>query len=159
MLKHTITGLAFLIFLMPAIKQAYGQNKDTMEETKIKQLIEECYLNGALNKMNTEKMYEGYHPDFAIFYAEGKVLKRLPLREWVAIVEDYKKSNDTSGLRSFEYEITQIDVSETAAFAKLKLMRKGQLVFTDFLTLLKFEGKWKIVTKIYHSYLENPWQL
>ncbi|WP_207423908.1 nuclear transport factor 2 family protein [Desertivirga brevis] len=130
-----------------------------MEETKIRNLIEECYLNGALNEMNTEKMYQGYHPDFAIFYAEGKALKKLPLKEWVAIVEQYKRSKDSTGLRKFDYEFVQIDVSETAAFVKLKCMRKGVLVFTDLLTLLKFDGEWKIVTKIYHNHILNPWNI
>ena len=151
----------FLLFilLLQMTGQVYGQNKTEMEETKIRNLIEECYLNGALNKMITAKMYKGYHPDFAIFYADGKVLKKLPLEEWVAMVEDYKKSNDTTGLRSFDYEFTQIDVTETVGFVKLKLMRKGELIFTDLLTLLKFDGEWKIVTKIYHSYIVNPWKL
>src|SRR5688500_3197683 len=100
----------FLLFilLLPMTGHAYGQNKTEMEETKIRNLIEECYLNGALNKMITEKMYKGYHADFAIFYADGKDLKKLPLEEWVAMVEDYKRSNNTTGLRNFDYEFTQI---------------------------------------------------
>ena len=149
---------AFFIILVQLKGIGYGQNTINMEETKIKNLIEECYLNGALNEMNTSKMYKGYHPDFAIFYSEGKLLKKLPLNEWVALVEKYKKSNDTTSLRKFEYEFAQIDVTETAAFVKLKLTRNGELVFTDLLTLLKFEGEWKIVTKIYHTHVANPWK-
>lgn len=108
--------------------------------------------------MNTDAMYEGYHPDFAIFFAEGKDLKKLPLDAWVQIVNDYKKGSDENGLRKFDYEFIQIDVNETAAFVKLKLLRNGTLVFTDLLTLLKFENGWKIVTKIYHAHIENPWE-
>lgn len=136
-----------------------AQNYFEMEETIIRNLIEDSYLNGALNQMDTDAMYKGYHPDFAIFYAEGKELKELPLDVWVKMVNAYKQSSDDNGLRKFEYEFVQIDVNETAAFVKLKLIRKGTLIFTDLLTLLKFENQWKIVTKIYHSHIENPWEL
>ncbi|WP_136465988.1 nuclear transport factor 2 family protein [Flagellimonas onchidii] len=148
-----------VVLLLMLFNTLNAQNNFEMEETRIKNLIENCYLNGALNEMNTDAMYEGYHPDFAIFYAQGKELGKLPLNVWVKMVYDYKRSFDDSGLRKFEYEFVQIDINETAAFVKLKLMRNGVLVFTDLLTLLKFENGWKIVTKIYHSHIENPWKL
>ncbi|TPN88001.1 nuclear transport factor 2 family protein [Aquimarina algicola] len=151
------------ICLTAIILTVYGyvnaQNNAEMEETKIRNLIEKCYLNGALNDMNTEAMYEGYHSDFAIFYAEGKELKKLPLNAWVKMVDDFKKNSENNELRKFEYEFIQIDVNETTAYVKLKLLRNKTLVFTDLLTLLKFENQWKIVTKIYHSHIENPWKL
>ncbi len=153
-IKITLVGLFFMLF-----NTLNAQNNFEMEETRIKNLIESCYLNGALNEMNTDAMYEGYHLDFAIFYAQGKELKKLPLNDWIKMVDDYKKSSADSGLRKFEYEFIQIDVNETAAFVKLKLMRNGTLVFTDLLTLLKFENEWKIVTKIYHTHIDNPWKL
>lgn len=151
--------LALIVFLLMLFNTLNAQNNFEMEETKIKNLIEKCYLNGALNEMNTDAMYKGYHPDFAIFYAERKALKKLPLNVWVKMVDDYRRSSDDNGLRKFEYEFVQIDVNETAAFVKLKLVRNGTLVFTDLLTLLKFENEWKIVTKIYHPHIENPWKL
>jgi len=157
-MKITVKLILIVLFLM-LLNALNAQNNFEMEETKIKNLIENSYLNGALNEMNTDAMYEGYHPDFAIFYADGKELKKLPLNVWVKMVDDYKNSSDNSGLRKFEYEFVQIDVNETAAFVKLKLMRNGTLVFTDLLTLLKFENEWKIVTKIYHSHIESPWKL
>ena len=51
----------------------------------------------------------------------------------------------------------QIDVTEDIAFVKLKLLRREQLIFTDYITLLKYDSEWKIVTKIYHSHLADPW--
>lgn len=157
-MKNIIKTFVVAFILMP-LNPLKAQNTNEMEETKIRNLIEKCYLNGALNEMNTDAMYEGYQPDFAIFYAEGKALKKLSLDVWAKIVNDYKKSTDDSGLRKFDYEFVQIDVNETAAYVKIKLMRNGTLVFTDLLTLLKFENQWKIVTKIYHSHIENPWKL
>ena len=136
------------------------KNQYEMEEKKIQRLIEECYLNGALNNMETEEMRRGYHEDFAIFFKEGTTLQKLPLENWITMVNSYKNGhNKNSGLRNFESEILQVDVTEDAAFVKLNLSRNNVLVFTDYITLLKFDEKWKIVTKIYHSHIENPWIL
>ena len=130
-----------------------------MEATRIKALLERCYLNGALNEMNTEAMKEGYHPDFAIFFADGAALQKLPLRDWISMVETFKQTQPHSSLRTFSHEFLQIDVTGNAAFVKLNLYRNATLIFTDYITLLKFDGSWKIVTKIYHAYVENPWAL
>ena len=157
-----IKSKTLILILIPlfSVNSLIGQNQNyIMEETKIKNLVERSYLNGALNEMNTEAMYKGYHPDFAIFFSEGKALKKLPLNTWAQLVKQYKNSGDTSGLRTFSYEFLQIDVTETAAFVKLNLVRDNQLIFTDYITLLKFENEWKIVTKIYHAHIENPWKL
>jgi hypothetical protein len=138
-----------------------GTTNLKMDTTKqeVKTLIEECYIKGALNEMNTSEMRRGYHKDFAIFFSEKNELKKLPLEIWIQIVEGYKKSNSDDGLRSFEAEFLSIEVTETAAFVKLNLTRKGELIFTDYITLLKFGDTWKIVTKIYHAHIDNPWNL
>lgn len=132
-----------------------------MDSTKqeIKNLIEKSYIQGALNNMNTPEMRKGYHKDFAIFFEENDELKKLPLEIWIQIIEGYKKREINDGLRDFEAEFLNIEVTETVAFVKLNLKRKGELIFTDYITLLKFGHTWKIVTKIYHAHIENPWNL
>ena len=136
------------------------ENLQHMDQEKIaiERLINECYLEGALNSMDTRKMEVGYHKDFAIFFKDYDELAKLPLAEWIEMVEGYKHDdNKIEGLREFKGEIVQIDVTEDVAFVKLKLLRKEQLIFTDYITLLKFNTEWKIVTKIYHSHVADPW--
>ena len=132
-----------------------------MEEQIIRQVIETAYLNGALNNMNTADMRKGYHPDFAIFFPlPNGVMGKLPLEDWIEIVEnDKKRGVQGKALRCFNAEFLQIDVSGMAAFVKLKLSRNTELVFTDYITLLKLGDKWQIVSKVYDLHLENPWNL
>ncbi len=47
-------------------------------------------------------------------------------------------------------EILSIDITGNAAVAKLRL-DYPKVVFTDYFALLKIEGEWKVVTKIFHS--------
>ena len=157
MVKYFLSGL--VIFLLQTLNSC-DTKPGEMEEQKIKNLIEEGYLNGALNEMNTERMLEAYHPDFAIFFSDGDQLKKLPLRNWKEMVDQYKKSDiSSSGLRNMTYEFEEIDVTDRAAFVKLKLYRNGELIFTDYLSLLMFGDSWKIVAKVYNEHVENPWNL
>lgn len=157
MVNYFLRG--FVILLLLSLNSC-GPKPNEMEEQKIKRLIEEGYLNGALNEMNTERMLEAYHPDFAIFFSDGSQLKKLPLRNWKAMVDQYKNSDiSQSGLRNMTYEFEEINVTDRAAMVKLKLYRNGELIFTDYLSLLMFGDSWKIVAKVYNEHVENPWNL
>lgn len=157
MATYLQNGLVVLLLLSFC---SCGPKPDEMEEKKIKKLIEEGYLNGALNEMNTESMLKAYHADFAIFFSDGNQLKKLPLQDWKTLVDHYKKSDmSQSGLRNMTYEFEEINITDKAAAVKLKLYRNGELIFTDYLSLLKFEDGWKIVAKIYNEHIENPWNL
>ena len=134
-----------------------SNNKKEAEKQQIKSLIEQCYLQGALNAMNTEEMLKGYHPNFAISFADGDSLNRLPLQDWITMIKDFKAKNTDYSLRQFTAEFLQIDITNNAAAVKLNLWRKNTLVFTDYITLIKFPKGWKIVTKIYHAHIPNPW--
>ncbi|MEM7355177.1 MAG: nuclear transport factor 2 family protein [Acidobacteriota bacterium] len=35
---------------------------------------------------------------------------------------------------------------------KIELSKDGKLVYTDYLSLLKFDSGWRIVAKVYHSH-------
>jgi hypothetical protein len=48
--------------------------------------------------------------------------------------------------------IVRIDIVGTAASARVDTDNISGLSFTDFFNLLKVEGKWTIVSKIYHTH-------
>lgn len=53
-----------------------------MEEQQIKDLLEEKYINAVANRLDTDKMLELFHSDFAIFTADGESLIKFPLLAW-----------------------------------------------------------------------------
>jgi hypothetical protein len=38
------------------------------------------------------------------------------------------------------------------AAAKIEISKNGKMVYTDYLSLLKFEDGWRIVAKVYHAH-------
>lgn len=122
-------------------------------EDEVRERIEQSYLHGAFNEQNTEAMAAGFHPDFAIFSAKGKELARYELATWIQGIEARKKTPDYEpGRSAVEYRIPEIDVTGGAASAKVEILKGGELIYTDYLSLLRFESGWKIVAKVYHRH-------
>ncbi len=49
-------------------------------------------------------------------------------------------------------QIASIDIAETVATVRLELENWTGLRFTDLFTLLKIDGDWKIVNKVFHAH-------
>ena len=45
-----------------------------------------------------------------------------------------------------------IDVTGGVAMVKVELSQEGELVYTDYLSLIKFDSGWRIVAKVYHKH-------
>ncbi|MEQ9266251.1 MAG: nuclear transport factor 2 family protein, partial [Balneolaceae bacterium] len=52
----------------------------------------------------------------------------------------------------WEYQFTSVDVTGNSAAVKLELYNEGKHVYTDYLSLLRFDDEWKIVAKVYHQH-------
>jgi hypothetical protein len=116
-------------------------------------VIKSAYFNGAFNDLDTESMKKGFHPDFAIFSAKGKELGRYPIAIWIKGIEKKKSSPDFDPKRAiYDCKIVKMDVTGGCASAKIEISKNEKLIYTDYLSLLKFDDGWKIVAKVYHSH-------
>jgi hypothetical protein len=92
----------------------------------------------------TEEMKKAFHPDATIFGYVGPDLFAGPIQrlfDW----------NDQNGAATeLEGRIASIDVVETVATVRLELENWGMHRFTDMFTLLKVDGQWKIMNKVFH---------
>lgn len=138
-----------------------GRFSEKRDEEAIKEMLTESFLNGALNKLNADKMREGFHPDFAILIANEDKLNKLPLDIWIDVVKKYKASPDkvASGERNVDYTFETIDITGKAAIVKIQLLRDGQLITTDYISLLKYADGWKAVSKISNEHIPNPFNI
>ena len=119
-------------------------------ETEIKELIEASYIHGAFNELNPEAMANGFHKDFAIFSAKGEELSRYEIEDWVAGVKKRQSSAEFDPKNNvWEHKFAIVDVTGNSAIAKVELSKDGKHVYTDYLSLLKFDTGWKIVAKVY----------
>lgn len=137
---------------LPAILTGDVDNL-SKSESEVKTLIETSYINGAFNDLNPDAMEKGFHEEFAIFSADGEKLGKYPIDRWVNSVRNRKNSADFDPSNNrWEHKFASVDVTGNSASAKVELFKDGKQVYTDYLSLLKFDSGWKIVAKVYHQH-------
>ncbi len=116
----------------------------------VKSVITKAYFQGAFNALNTESMAQGFHPDFAILGADSDAMERYTIAAWIKAI-DARKAQPGFELASAKRDcrIIQVDVTQDVAAAKVEIYKDGKLLYTDYLSLIKFASGWKIASKIY----------
>lgn len=106
------------------------------------------YINGGKTG-RTADMKLAFHPDATIFGYIGPDLFAGPIQGLFAW-------NDQNGpATELEGRITSIDIVETVATVRLELDNWTGHRFTDLFTLLKVDGAWKIMNKVFHLHAEG----
>jgi hypothetical protein len=106
----------------------------------------QTYLDG-LYEGDAAKIASVFHPTSALTYEQEGKLAVLPREKWLDLVRS-RPSPKARGLARHD-EILQVDQSSpTTAFVKLKCAIPPRF-FTDYLSLLKVDGRWQVAQKIY----------
>ncbi|MTI22485.1 hypothetical protein E1176_15745 [Fulvivirga sp. RKSG066] len=120
---------------------------------KIKEVIEKGYVHGAFNELNPEAMRKTFHEDFAIYSPKGTEISKYPIDTWASGVEKRKSSPEFKAEdNKWEHKFDYVDVTGNAAAVKIELHKDGKHVYTDYLSLSKFDNGWRIVAKVYHKH-------
>lgn len=76
---------------------------------------------------------------------ESGELKKVPITEYIARLAPVVKEEPG---KSWKREIQSIDISGNAAQAKIRI-DAGTMMIYDYMSLLKINGEWKIVSKVF----------
>lgn len=148
MKKHLLLLLIIPVF---AFTGYYAHNEAAKAE--VEELVLKSYVHGAFNELNPDAMANGFHKDFAIFSAKGEELSRYEISDWVAGVRKRKSSPEFDASKNtWDHRFSNVSVTGNAATIQVDLSRDGKHVYTDYLSLLKFDSGWKIVAKVYYKH-------
>ncbi len=112
------------------------------ERDAIAEVIQQ-YVDGAKSGSG-EQMKPAFHEDATIFGYIGADLFAGPIQQLFAW-------NDENGpATELEARIASIDLVGTVATVRLELDNWTGYRYTDLFTLLKVDGEWKIMNKVFH---------
>ncbi len=104
------------------------------------------YIDGALSGKGDD-MKPAFHEDATVFGYIGGDLFAYPVQKLFAW-------NDENGpATELQARIAAIDVVGTVATVRLELDNWTGDRFTDLFTLLKVDGEWKIMNKVFHLHV------
>lgn len=153
-MKATIKILFTTALIFSLLAFAIKKTEEKANVDAVKELVLKAYVNGAFNELDAESMQAGFHEDFAIFSAKGEAISKYPIADWVSGVKKRKSNgyDPKEAKNVWKPTFADIDVTGGAATVKIELRNQGNHVYTDYLSLLKFESGWKIVAKVYHKH-------
>ena len=106
------------------------------------------YIEGA--KVGSgERMKPAFHEDATIFGYIGPDLLAGPIQQL------FDWTDDNGPAAELEARIASIDPTETVATVRLELDNWTGNRFTDLFTLLKVDGQWKIINKVFHLHSQE----
>ncbi len=103
------------------------------------------YIDGAKSGKGDD-MKPAFHEDATIFGYVGTDLFAGPIEKLFAWNDE---NGPATGLQA---RIADIDLIDTVATVRLELENWTGNRFTDLFTLLKVDGEWKIMNKVFHTH-------
>ena len=101
------------------------------------------YIDGAKSGSG-EQMKPAFHEDATVFGYIGADLFAGPIQQLFAW------NDDNGPATELQARIASIDLIDTVATVRLELDNWTGHRFTDLFTLLKVDGQWKIMNKVFH---------
>lgn len=101
------------------------------------------YVDGGKSG-RTAEMKAAFHPDATIFGYIGPDLFAGPIQK----LFDWNDENGPA--KELQARLNSIDITSNIATARLELDNWTSHRFTDMFTLLKIDGEWKIISKVFY---------
>lgn len=122
--------------LMNNIKDSFGEYEAIVE-------VIQHYIKGAISGKG-DNMKDAFHEDATVFGYVGTELFAGPIQQL------FDWNDDNGSARGLQFQIASIDIVDTVATMRLELDDWTGYRFTDLFTLLKVDGRWKIMNKVFH---------
>ncbi|WP_250149314.1 nuclear transport factor 2 family protein [Flagellimonas sp. 389] len=98
------------------------------------------YIEGTENG-EPDRLRSAFDKDFNLYFIKNDSLQIWSGKQYIGNIKPGKKSNRIGKVLSIDYE-------GNAAVAKIEILMPGpKRIYTDYLMLLKIQGKWKIIHK------------
>ena len=117
------------------------------EEDAIAKAVQH-YIDGAKSGKDDD-MKPAFHKDATIFGYAGADLFGGPIQ----LLFDWSDGNGPA--KELNARIANIDLVETVATVRLELDNWSGARYTDLFTMLKVDGQWKIMSKVFHLHPEG----
>lgn len=143
-----------LVFAVIAMcTHVFAQNVSEDKEA-IKKVIQTAYVDGLQNEGDPAKIDSGIHPDFKLLgIGEENKMWNLSIDKWKEKTAKKKEAGKfpRTGKDKVSVIFELVDVTGTAAVAKIQFYVGKKLTYVDYISLYKFPDGWKMVNKIYYK--------
>jgi hypothetical protein len=133
-----LTNLRIYTLAMVSLLLSIAGIAQKTDEEAVRACLEN-YMSG-----EGDRMEKAFHPSATMKYidAQSNEFKDVPIADFIARA----KANTTKQDRKIE--IVALNIEGNAANGKIKI-ETGKAILYDYMNMLKINGEWKIVSKIF----------
>lgn len=141
--------LSVLFILIGIVATVSAQKTTDKQEKELAKVPLENYLQAQATG-NPEFIRKAFYADARIMaFRDGKLLN-LSVEEFAGRFNGKAAADEASRKRTIE----SLEISGNAAIAKI-VLDYPTVKFTDYMSLLKIDGEWKIVNKSFHAEMKE----
>ena len=139
-MKKVIAVLAYAVVVLAFAGGTIAQQRP--EDALVRQAVE-AYLHG-LKFNDVASLKKAFYPEAKLFFVKKDgTLGQLSQEQW------YKGFEASAGKEEKgDLKIVSVDITGNAASVKVREEYPNS-IYTDYVSLLKLGGEWKIVNKVY----------
>jgi hypothetical protein len=148
-LRYDLEGYMRKLFILFAIIAAAAGiglrvTAQSAEETAVRAALEHYFRGHATGQ--GEHFRKIFHADSKLFTIRDGKFWELTSEQYIARAPGQAPTDEEKRKRTIE----SVDITGNAAMAKI-VLDYPQVKFTDYMSLLKIDGEWKIVNKTFHA--------
>jgi hypothetical protein len=149
--SHTLKLAAIVLPLAGAVLLGTDSPRTTAsaEEPGVRAALN-AYLEGHATGQ-ADAFRRAFNPEARMLYAKDGHLVKTEITEYIARAPGKPAADEDRRRRSIDL----VDIVGDAAIAKITLTYP-EVTFTDYMTLLKIDGEWRIVSKVFSADRKNP---
>lgn len=131
--------LSVVLLAMPAFGDSVAES--------IEQAVVRGYVDGIWREASEEKARAGFHPSFVMHALRDGEVTNVTLDAWLEQLDLTGEGNPR-----IRYELEVLSHSGSAATTRVEIFEGERHLYTDYLSLYRFDDGWKIVSKIFYAH-------
>lgn len=122
----------------------------TREEERIRALLEDVYVRDMYVKSNRGALSREFARCFHMLSPtlNGDTGEPIDIH-WVGL-DQMLANHPKAVLRSARFEVPWVDVADHAAVARVDVFDADEWIYTDYVSLYRVKGAWRIISKMFH---------
>ncbi|HSP14266.1 MAG TPA: nuclear transport factor 2 family protein [Thermoanaerobaculia bacterium] len=122
------------------------------DNAAIVEVVDRAYVHGVHIDRDPDKMRSGMHESFVMFVKTDEGVNQLTRDAWIERLSAASAPPAGEARPQIKANIVVLDRSGDAAVVKVDLFRDGKQIFTDYISLYRFNDGWKLVGKIFQRH-------
>jgi hypothetical protein len=112
----------------------------------IRRVVTSAYVDGIHKNGSREAIRAGFHPSFVMKVLGKDGVSDVTIEQWIGRLPPEGKAPD----HKVTHRIPNVSISGAAAVAMVEILFDDKHIFTDYMSLYRFDNGWRIVAKIFN---------